>query len=144
KMTDNKKPYWQPTEEQIQNTNMYKLMQDLNDRKSLTMQSYDDLYQWSIENKKEFWAEIWELAEVKHSESYDDVYTEDLNRKKIPRPIWFPGAKLNFAENLLKYRDNSTAIISHREGQENTRLSHSQLYRKVVKLAHSMRDLGVS
>ena len=142
-MIDNKKPYWQPTQSQIQDSNMYKLMQDLNKRNNLKMQSYNDLYEWSINNKKEFWAEIWELAEVQYSVSYDDVFTEDLNRKRIPRPIWFPGAKINFAENMLKYRDNTTAIIAHREDQKNTRMSYSQLYRKVAKLAHSMRQLGV-
>ncbi|MFA7327449.1 MAG: acetoacetate--CoA ligase [Candidatus Kapaibacterium sp.] len=142
-MTDNKKPYWQPTEEQIKSTNMYKLMTSVNSKYNMEMDTYTDLHQWSVENKKEFWQEVWNLADVKHSEMYSDVYTEDLNRKKVPRPIWFPGAKLNFAENLLKYRDNSTALIAHREGKANTRLSHSQLYRQVVKMAHSMRQIGV-
>lgn len=142
-MTDNKKPYWQPTQEQIENTNMYKLMASVNSKYNLDLNSYADLQQWSVDNKKEFWKEVWNLAEIKHSEPYTDIYTEDLNRKKVPRPIWFPGAKLNFAENLLKYRDNSTAIISHRENVPNSRMSYSQLYRQVVKMAHSMRQLGV-
>lgn len=142
-MTDNKKPYWQPTQEQIENTNMYKLMTSVNSKYNLDLNSYADLQQWSVDNKKEFWKEVWNLAEIKHSEPYTDIYTEDLNRKKVPRPIWFPGAKLNFAENLLKYRDNSTAIISHRENVPNSRMSYSQLYRQVVKMAHSMRQLGV-
>lgn len=142
-MIDNKQPYWQPTEEQIRKTNMYKLMTSVNSKYNLELSSYAELYQWTIENKKEFWAEVWNLAEVRHSEEYYDVYTEDLNRKKIPRPIWFPGAKINFAENLLKYRDDTTAIIAHRENQENIRISYRELYSKVAKMAQSMRDLGV-
>lgn len=142
-MIDNKQPYWQPTEEQIRKTNMYKLMTSVNSKYNLELSSYAELYQWTIENKKEFWAEVWDLAEVRHSEEYYDVYTEDLNRKKIPRPIWFPGAKINFAENLLKYRDDTTAIIAHRENQENIRISYRELYSKVAKMAQSMRDLGV-
>lgn len=142
-MIDNKQPYWQPTEEQIRKTNMYKLMNSVNSKYNLELSSYAELYQWTIENKKEFWAEVWDLAEVRHSEEYYDVYTEDLNRKKIPRPIWFPGAKMNFAENLLKYRDDTTAIIAHRENQENIRISYRELYSKVAKMAQSMRDLGV-
>lgn len=142
-MIDNKQPYWQPTEEQIRKTNMYKLMTSVNSKYNLELSSYAELYQWTIENKKEFWAEVWDLAEVRHSEMYYDVYTEDLNRKKIPRPIWFPGAKINFAENLLKYRDDTTAIIAHRENQENIRISYRELYSKVAKMAQSMRDLGV-
>lgn len=142
-MIDNKQPYWQPTEEQIRKTNMYKLMTSVNSKYNLELSSYAELYQWTIENKKEFWAEVWDLAEVRHFEEYYDVYTEDLNRKKIPRPIWFPGAKINFAENLLKYRDDTTAIIAHRENQENIRISYRELYSKVAKMAQSMRDLGV-
>lgn len=142
-MIDNKQPYWQPTEEQIRKTNMYKLMTSVNSKYNLELSSYAELYQWTIENKKEFWAEVWDLAEVRHSEEYYDVYTEDLNRKKIPRPIWFPGSKINFAENLLKYRDDTTAIIAHRENQENIRISYRDLYSKVAKMAQSMRDLGV-
>ncbi|MCB0701554.1 MAG: acetoacetate--CoA ligase [Ignavibacteriae bacterium] len=142
-MIDNKQPYWQPTEEKIKNTNMYKLMTKVNGKYNLNLSSYSELHHWSIDNKKEFWAELWELAEVRYSENYNDVYTDDLHRKKIPRPIWFPGAKINFAENLLKYRDDSIALISHRENRNNIRLSYNDLYSQVAKIAQSMRDLGV-
>lgn len=142
-MTDNKKPYWKPSQNQIETSNMYKFMIDLNSRYNLYMDSYAELYEWSVYNKKEFWAEIWDLADVKYSESYNDIYIEDLNRKKIPRPIWYPGAKLNFAENLLKYQDDSTAIISHREDKPNTRISYSELYEQVAKMAYSLKKLGV-
>src|SRR5210317_814970 len=121
-MTTAKKAYWTPTKDQIESSNMYKMMTDLNDKYSLTMDSYDELHSWSVDNKKEFWSYIWELAEVKHSLPFTDVYLEDNNRLKIPRPIWFPSAKLNFAENLLKYNDDSLSIIAHREGQENVRI----------------------
>lgn len=142
-MNSTKKPYWQPTQEQIESTNMFKLMSDLNLKRGLNMSSYSDLYEWSVKNKKEFWEEIWYLAEVKHSSAYEDVFIEDLNRKKIPRPIWFPAVKLNFAENLLKLRDNSPALISHREGKPNVTFSYKELYSSVAKMAHSMRQLGV-
>lgn len=142
-MTDNKKPYWQPTPDQIENSNMYKFMMGLNSKYNMHMYSYDELYDWSVKNKKDFWAEVWDLANVKHSENYINVFQDDLNRKKVPRPIWFPGAKLNFAENLLKYRDDTTAIISHREDKPNIRISYSELYGQVAKMASSLRKLGV-
>jgi acetoacetyl-CoA synthetase len=142
-MTTAKKAYWTPTKDQIESSNMYKMMTDLNDKYSLTMDSYDELHSWSVDNKKEFWSYIWELAEVKHSLPFTDVYLEDNNRLKIPRPIWFPSAKLNFAENLLKYNDDSLSIIAHREGQENVRISYSGLYKSVTKMAHYLRSIGI-
>jgi len=142
-MTEVKKPYWTPTKQQIESSNMYKMMIELNNRYALNMDSYEELHSWSVENKKEFWDYLWELAEVKHSQPYTDVYMDDNIRKKIPRPIWFPGAKLNFAENMLKYNDDSVAIIARREDKENTRITYKELNESVAKLAHYFREIGV-
>lgn len=142
-MKDLKKPYWQPTQAQVESTNMFNFMTHINNEKGLNLSNYDDLFSWSVKNKKEFWEQIWQLAEVQHTASYTDVYIEDTNRKKIPRPIWFPGAKLNFAENLLKYRDDTIALISHRENKVNKKISYAELYSEVAKVAHSFRAMGV-
>ncbi len=56
---------------------------------------------------------------------------------------WFEGAEMNFAENLLRYRDEHTAIISARENSPNVKLSYNELYRTVASLAASLREMGV-
>jgi acetoacetyl-CoA synthetase len=66
---------------------------------------------------------------------------DDLD--KMPGARWFTGAKLNFAENLLRYRDDRTALISKGEAQATRRMSYNELYTAVARLAHALRDAGV-
>ena len=94
-----KKPLWIPSEVQIKNANMTRFIEFVNGRFGKKFGTYDDLYQWSVDFIPDFWVAMWEFAEVKASRKWDQV-AEDL--KKFPGTKWFPGAKLNFAENLLR------------------------------------------
>ncbi|GFS39228.1 acetoacetyl-CoA synthetase, partial [Nephila pilipes] len=73
------------------------------------LEGYEDLYKWSVENICEFWAELWDFLEIIYSRRFDTVV--DLNVPMSDLPKWFEGAKLNHAENLLKYRDDRLALI---------------------------------
>lgn len=64
----------------------------------------------------EFWAAVWDFCEVIHSQAYDRVVDESLPMDEIP--VWFSGARLNFAENLLRYRDDRPAIIYESNASE--------------------------
>jgi acetoacetyl-CoA synthetase len=97
---------WEPSEAQIKKTNMYRFMNFINERYDKDFQEYAPLHQWSIDNIPDFWAAFWEFAEVIHSKSYDQVVDDDA---KMPGAKWFSGARLNFAENLLRYRDDQIA-----------------------------------
>jgi acetoacetyl-CoA synthetase len=83
---------------------------------------------------------LWDFAGIRASRSYD-VTIEDLSR--FPGAKWFPGARLNFAENLLRYRDDQPAIIFRGETQKASQLSYAELYDRVARLAQSLRGLGV-
>src|SRR4030043_828066 len=83
---------------------------------------------------------MWEFAEVKASRKWDQV-AEDL--KKFPGTKWFPGAKLNFAENLLRYRDDRLAFIFRGETQKSAKMTYAELYSTVARLAASLRKLGI-
>jgi len=61
----------------------------------------------------------------------------------MPGAKWFSGARLNFAENLLRHRDDRVAIHFRGEDQIKSQLSYAELYRKVEQLAHSLREIGV-
>ncbi len=61
----------------------------------------------------------------------------------LPRPSWFPGAKLNFAENLLRFRDTRTAIVFWGEDSLRVELSYQELFEKVSRLSHSLRSIGI-
>ena len=115
-------------------------MQFINKRTSRRFSDFSQLYQWSIDNIPDFWATMWDFAEIKASKPYDRVI-DDITR--MPGAQWFEGARLNFAENLLRYRDDQVAIIFKGEGQTATRLTYAQLYREVAAVARALKDAGV-
>jgi acetoacetyl-CoA synthetase len=115
-------------------------MNFINDQYDQTFDEYSPLYQWSIENIADFWAAIWEFAEIKALKSYDQVIDDPT---KMPGAKWFSGAHLNFAENLLRYRDNQTAIIFKGEDQDYIRITYAQLYDEVARIADALKKSGV-
>ena len=135
-----RKPLWIPSEERIQQANITRFMDKVNARQNLNLRSYVELYQWSVENIPDFWAEMWDFGKIKTSIPYDQV-VEDLT--KFPGTKWFPGARLNFAENLLRYRDDQLAFIFAGETQISKRMTYAELYDSVARLAQSLRETGV-
>lgn len=119
---------------------MYKFMQSVNARYDLRMTGYDQLYQWSIENIPHFWRHFWQYADVQCSNTFDEVL-DDPN--KMPYAKWFTGATLNFAQNLLRFRDDRLAIIFKGEGRTPVKITYARLYNEVAKVAKSLKDLGV-
>jgi len=135
-----KEPLWQPLEERIKGTNMYKLLNHINGKYGENFREYEDLYRWSIDNRVEFWKTLWDYMNIIHSKGYDEVL---VNGDKMPGAKWFVGARLNFAENLLRYRDDKPAIIFKGEGQDSISITYADLYDRVARLAKSMRDMGI-
>ncbi|KPJ77398.1 MAG: acetoacetyl-CoA synthetase [Deltaproteobacteria bacterium SG8_13] len=131
---------WQPSAAQIKASNMARFMQTVNQRFQRDFSTYDQLYRWSVDNIPEFWAAMWDFAGIKASAPYERV-VDDL--KKMPGARWFPGARLNFAENLLRYRDYRLAVIFKGEDQEPIRMTYAELYNEVARLAVSLREAGV-
>ncbi|NWF86878.1 acetoacetate--CoA ligase [Candidatus Bathyarchaeota archaeon] len=136
-----RKPLWIPSEERVKHANVTRFTRFVNEKYGLKLSSYNQLYRWSVENIPDFWATMWEFAEVKASRKYD-VVVDDLC--KFPGARWFIGAKLNFAENLLKYKDSHEALIFKGELQKSERISYSELYDSVARLAQSLRESGIS
>jgi acetoacetyl-CoA synthetase len=136
-----KTPLWIPSEERKRNANITRFMRDLNERFALTLDDYPQLYRWSIDNIPAFWATFWEYAEIKASPSYD-IVVDDLN--KFPGAKWFIGARLNFAENLLRFRDDRIAFLFKGETVKSRTMTYAALYDEVARLARSLRDVGVS
>ncbi len=131
---------WQPSGARKKSTNLYRFMQHVNERFGKDFSTYEDLYQWSIQESPTFWATLWEYGEVICSRGYDEVVDEVA---KIPGARWFEGARLNFAENLLRYRDDHVALSFKGEGQPTVSMTYGELYNLVARLATSLRDLGI-
>ncbi|TET16964.1 MAG: acetoacetate--CoA ligase [Dehalococcoidia bacterium] len=136
-----KLPLWEPSAERKKNASMTRFIGLVNERYGKNFDSYDELYDWSINNLADFWASVWEFGEVKASKAYDTIMTP---AKRMMDTKWFQGARLNLAENLLRYRDNRTALIFKSEALETARkITYAQLYEQVARLAKSLRELGV-
>jgi len=136
-----RKPLWIPTEERIRQANIMKFIEFVNNKFGLNISTYDQLYKWSIENIPSFWAAVWEFTGIKASRTYD-IVVDDLN--KFPGARWFIGAQLNFAENLLRYRDDQLAFIFKSEDGKYKRMTYSELYDTVARLTKPLRELGIS
>jgi len=131
---------WKPSQEQINQANLTKFINFVNARYALSIGSYDELYKWSIEKIPDFWASVWEFTGIKASRRYHEV-VDDLN--KFPGAKWFAGARLNFAENLLRYRDSQPAFIFRGETQKSAIMTYAELYASVARLAASLRAIGL-
>jgi len=131
---------WQPTSAQIEKTNMYRFMKTVNRKYGTDFNDYPALYDWSVAHIPEFWSTFWDFADVMASAAYTQV-VDDVT--KMPGAQWFSGSRLNFAQHLLRYRDDRTALIFQGEGQTPVRLSYAALYDEVARMAWSLRDMGV-
>src|SRR5215211_4121051 len=136
-----KTPLWNPSEERKKQANITRFISRVNTQHHLNLDSYADLYRWSVENIPDFWAEVWDFSQIIASKPYDQVVA-DLN--KFPGTEWFPGARLNFAENLLRYRDDQLAFIFQGETQTSSRMTYAELYDSVARFAHSLQRTGVN
>jgi acetoacetyl-CoA synthetase len=134
------KMLWKPSEERIRNSHTYRFMRYVNKKHNKNFAEYAPLYEWSVENIPQFWADMWEYAEIKSSKPYDQVVDDP---HKMPGTKWFSGARLNFAENLLRFRDDRIALVFVGEDQEIRKVTYAELYSEVARVAKSLGDLGI-
>ncbi len=133
-------PLWVPSQERINNTNIIRYIKFVNDEYSLNIDGFQALYQWSIDNREDFWASIWDFGEVIASKPYDKVLEDSPTMMGAK---WFLGSRLNFAENLLRFRDDRDALVFRGEDGKTERITYAQLYDQVAKMARSLREAGV-
>jgi len=100
---------------------------------------YPQLHRWSIEHPEAFWSQLWDFAAVRGEKGQRILIDGD----RMPGARWFPEARLNFAANLLRRRDDTVAIIFRGEDKLQRRLSHAELYAQVAQLAQAFKDNGI-
>ncbi len=106
----------------------------------LSINDYASLYQWSIDHPDHFWSCFWDFSGIISSCKWDRV-VDDLDA--MPGASWFPGARLNFAENLLQYKDDRTAIIACAENRTEQKLSYAELNQEVARHAGFLKTSGI-
>ncbi|KAF3851729.1 hypothetical protein F7725_013501 [Dissostichus mawsoni] len=101
------KVLWYPDSKK--NTQMDTFRIQVNKDYGLNLANYNDLYQWSVDSYPDFWSEVWRFCGVVSSKPYEEVV--DVSKRVSDVPEWFKGARLNYAENLLKHADQDKVAL---------------------------------
>jgi len=131
---------WQPGAAGIADANMSAFLRNVNARWGMNLSDYGALHRWSVEQLEQFWTSVWEFCEVVSSRRGERVL---IDGDRMPGARWFPEARLNFAQNLLRHRDETDAVVFWGEDRIRRRLSHGDLYRAVAQFAAALRATGV-
>ena len=137
---DDTRPLWQPSEERIRQTNMVRFMEDVEEDWNVDIRDYAELYRFSIEEKEKFWTSLKDYAGIIAETWGADVLVDG---DKMPGARWFPDARLNFAENLLRRRDDADALVFWGEDRVRRRITHAGLHDRVSRLAQALVAAGV-
>ncbi|PLB43697.1 acetoacetyl-CoA synthase [Aspergillus steynii IBT 23096] len=125
-------------------TQIYDFMQKSNQNYGSSLASYNDLWQWSVSEPAKFWEHVWHYTAVKAHKPYNTVL--DSDKLLFPRPNFFAGSRLNFAENLLypatSPDENAIAIITATEADREF-ISWKELRDRVRRCANSLKEAGL-
>ena len=131
---------WRPSAGRIADANLTRFMKCLNARRGTQLADYDALYAWSLAEPQEFWTELARFADVRGDLASGPVL---VNPTQMPGARFFPEARLNFAENLLKFDDEQPALVFRNERGTRRVISYRELRAEVARVAEGLRDAGV-
>jgi acetoacetyl-CoA synthetase len=134
-------PLWKPSATSVAASNMTAFARLVHSRHCVNVDDYAALHQWSIDHLEDFWCSLWDYAQIVAESRGETVLAEG---DKMPGAQFFPDARLNFAGNLLKRRDDGEAIVFHGENKVLRRLSHRQLYDEVSRFAQALKHAGIA
>ncbi|PXA79253.1 acetoacetate--CoA ligase [Auritidibacter sp. NML120636] len=133
---------WQPTAEHTAHHPMTRFARRIEDKYGVTLANYADLHRWSVDHLADFWREVWDFSDVIASAGSETVYEGE----EMQHTRWFPDARLNFAENMLRHvatHPEAEAIIGEHELSGTETLTWQQFHDQVAALAHYLRAVGV-
>ena len=137
---DNLEIIWQPSNKSKKSSNLSRFIKLVNQRYSQSIKTeYQDIWNWSVNNIESFWSLIWDFTEIKGIKG--NKISENLGL--MPGAKFFPEAKLNYAENLLRTPDDTIAIEEFREDGFSNKLTRKELKSKALKMAGWMKRQGV-
>ncbi|WP_406422997.1 acetoacetate--CoA ligase [Streptomyces sp. NBC_00842] len=131
---------WSPSRSAAESSNIAGFMRWLSGARGLSFSDYTELWRWSTTDVPAFWSAVWEFYGLDAVSGYDEVLADP----SMPGASWFPGARLNFAEQCFARASAARpALISVSEGGVPVEMSWEQLRREVAAVAASLRDMGV-
>ena len=128
---------WRPSPAAIADANLTRFAGPL----GFAPPDYAALHRYSIEQRSEFWRAVWDFCNVVGERGTGPVVQ---NGERFPGSRWFPDARLNFAENLLRHRDDKVAIVSILENGERRTLTYRELAHQSAAFRQTLLELGVS
>ncbi|MGY8815907.1 MAG: acetoacetate--CoA ligase [Gammaproteobacteria bacterium] len=131
---------WQPSSQHIKQTNLTAFQHHVADRYGIDVASFEKLHRWSIKESEKFWGSLWDFCEVIATDRGDRVIEPGQH---LIDTRFFPDARLNFAENLLRRRDETDAIIFRSESGYQSRTSWQQLYNNVSRWSQAFIKNGI-
>ena len=134
------KPLWQPSADQVAATTLTAFMKELESRYGVSLPDFAALHAFSVAEAEKFWDAFWDFAGIVAETKGERVLTDG---DKMPGAQFFPDAKLNFAENLLRRRDDGDALVFWAEDKVKRRMSWAELYALVSKLSQALKAMGV-
>ena len=132
---------WQPSNSTINSSQLTVFTKYIEEKFNCQFDDYKALWQWSIDNKELFWLSIWQFFSVIHQSPPTTIFKS--NGSEFYQNTWFNGAKLSFAENLLKNKSENIALCFINETGTKTSLSYLQLNNLCGRLANAMRENGI-
>ncbi|MEO7104402.1 MAG: acetoacetate--CoA ligase [Gemmatimonadaceae bacterium] len=145
-------PIWRPAPDTVRDSNLTRFVQTLHARGELAAGSdgvplaYGVLHEWSVRNRESFWRATADFCGLT-ADGFDSSTCKGLDRMAPPDPVlgptWFSGTELNFAENLVRFRDDEPALISWNESGRQQSLTFGELAGEVSRIATALRDMGV-
>ena len=134
------RPLWQPSPTRIHDANLTRFSAHVAKEWGTTLEGYDAIYDWSVAEPEKFWQSVWTFGRVKASTRGDRVL---IDSGKMPGAKFFPDARLNLAENLLRRTGPGDAIVFWGEDKVKRRMSWDQLTDEVARFAQALKKLGV-
>ena len=133
-------PLWTPSPERIEQTNVTSLINKINADWDVSITNSVHLHQFSVTEMEKFWRSLIEYAEL-NGETWTGP--ELVDRNKLPGAKWFPEARFNYAENILKRRDDADAFVFWGENKVKRRMSFKTLYDQVSSISQALKGMGV-
>ncbi|MBO0756969.1 MAG: acetoacetate--CoA ligase, partial [Bradyrhizobiaceae bacterium] len=132
-------PLWTPSPERIAGTQVVAFMEEVNRRHGVALENYRDLHAWSISHPELFWDQVWDFCGVIGDKSARRLIDGD----RMPGAQFFPDARLNFAENLLRRSDDREALVFRGEDKCTYRWTFAELSAQVSRLQQALQGAGV-
>ncbi|MBC7788867.1 MAG: AMP-binding protein, partial [Anaerolineae bacterium] len=145
---ESERPLWEPGAERVAKANLTAFIAYVRDKAtsgSAGVADYASLYRWSVESPELFWPALWGFCDVIATPWQKVVIGLDRMAPPDPDlgPRWFDGARLNFAENLLRYDDERVAIVAWNERGRQRQLTYAELQSVVARTAEALRSHGI-